>query len=249
MEKMTRAELETLTVKELRRYAINCGLGIKHLNETKKAELIEVIVRLTTQEATSEMRAMWDQERPHFDGQGPHRYLPGSDFCEYCLRPKDHKKEHAMKTFEFKEFNKRTNAETGGQFQTDAVDESDARAQLQRYIATGRYDPRSHRTEWRLVSEVEQKPMGLTKPTIHLNGSSAETLAEGYALAESELRKGLEALQATAPHGRDYYVAPGALEKAETEHHERLARIQSVIEELKELRRHVVVSAEKRQRT
>lgn len=155
-----------------------------------------------------------------------------------------------MKTFEFKEFNKRTNAETGGKFQTDAVDESDARAQLQRHIASGPYDPRSHRTEWRLVLEVEKQPPSLrdrlTKPTIHLNGSSAESLAEGYGSAGSAVQKAMEELSATAPHGRDYYLTEGAFEKARAEHLDRVRRLQSVYDELKELRRHVVVSDEKR---
>lgn len=44
---MKREELNAMSVRELRRYAIDKGLGITYLSERRKTELIEIILELT----------------------------------------------------------------------------------------------------------------------------------------------------------------------------------------------------------
>ena len=76
----------------------------------------------------------------------------------------------------------------------------------------------------------------LTKPTIHLNGSSADRLAIDYRKAWQALDDAICAVQATAPNGRDYYVqGPDALGKANAEHLARLQRLSDVQKELEDL--------------
>lgn len=36
-----------------------------------------------------EILKMWNADKPHFGGDGPHRYDDGAKECSYCLRPKD----------------------------------------------------------------------------------------------------------------------------------------------------------------
>jgi hypothetical protein len=70
-------------------------------------------------------------------------------------------------------------------------------------------------------------------PTLHLNGSSKERLLEDNLQARRLLLEAARALQEAAPHGRDYYVQGGAAtQMALAEHHDRMVRIQSVINEL-----------------
>jgi hypothetical protein len=72
-------------------------------------------------------------------------------------------------------------------------------------------------------------------PTIHLNGTSREELIRQLRVAsERRLIGGPPcAGERTAPHGRDYYPqGKGAIQQAQTEHYERLRRIDDVYEEL-----------------
>lgn len=79
----------------------------------------------------------------------------------------------------------------------------------------------------------------MIKPTIHLNGTSRERLAEAYAAAVVALRAAIRATEDTAPNGRDYYPqGDGAQMTAIREHTDRMQRIRSVLEELTELRDH-----------
>jgi hypothetical protein len=75
----------------------------------------------------------------------------------------------------------------------------------------------------------------MIKPTIHLNGTSRERLAEGYADAASKLREAISALAAAGPNRRDYY--PQGLDiytVAAADHEDRIARA-----EVYELAEHV----------
>ena len=75
--------------------------------------------------------------------------------------------------------------------------------------------------------------MTLTFPTVHLNGTDAESLIEGYRAAHRALDAALSALSATTPNGRDYYVAgPHATTAAINEHCARLAKIEAVQAEI-----------------
>ena len=77
----------------------------------------------------------------------------------------------------------------------------------------------------------------LTTPIVHLNGSSAKRLREDYEEAGNALYAAAKKLQATSPHGRDYYISkdPNALFKAEAEHKTRMLRLNAVLEEIVEL--------------
>lgn len=73
----------------------------------------------------------------------------------------------------------------------------------------------------------------MTLPTIHLNGTSAERLIEALCQASAALDSAYAALKETSPNGRDYYPqGPTALASAEREHFSRLARVDSVKDEI-----------------
>lgn len=74
-------------------------------------------------------------------------------------------------------------------------------------------------------------------PTIHLNGSSAKSLREGYCEVFRAINNALDKLAQAAPHGRDYYVQkdPDAFEKARKEHRARVDALVKVREEMQGL--------------
>jgi len=74
----------------------------------------------------------------------------------------------------------------------------------------------------------------LAVPTIHMNGSSPDHLADAIRDAALAVNDAMEKLVACAPHGRDYYVQqdPKALEIATAQHVARIAKLQSVYDEL-----------------
>lgn len=79
----------------------------------------------------------------------------------------------------------------------------------------------------------------MIKPTIHLNGSSAEDLTKGYLAAERALNEALEALAQAAPNARDYYVqGDDVFEKAREEHAARVAKLLVVKDEIHALGLH-----------
>ena len=53
----------------------------------------------------------------------------------------------------------------------------------------------------------------MQKPTLHLGGTAAETLLEGYTEAQEAIREAIRKLERTAPHPRDY---PANLESTES---------------------------------
>ena len=74
----------------------------------------------------------------------------------------------------------------------------------------------------------------MTPPTIHINGTSRDSLLEGYGDAYHAMHQAREAVQNTAPNARDYYVNPdpSAYTAATAEHYARLKVINGVMEEL-----------------
>jgi hypothetical protein len=77
-------------------------------------------------------------------------------------------------------------------------------------------------------------------PTIHLNGTSRDALAESYANAGGAVRAALNALVEAAPNARDYYPQGGdAFTAAAAEHNARCAALRKVLEELSALAEHV----------
>src|ERR1035437_3626914 len=78
-----------------------------------------------------------------------------------------------------------------------------------------------------------------TLPTIHLNGTSATSLAREAEAACGALTNALEALAAMAPHGRDYYPqGPDAYTQAAEEHRSRLDRLETVSAEVHTIYEH-----------
>lgn len=72
----------------------------------------------------------------------------------------------------------------------------------------------------------------LTLPTIHLNGSSVDSLIEQIETAGHALMAAHGALVLAAPNARDYYVqGPDAFDKAVQEHEARLAKVKAVYKE------------------
>ena len=68
-------------------------------------------------------------------------------------------------------------------------------------------------------------------PTIHLNGTSRETLVDGYTDAMESIRLALVDLEQCAPNGRDYYI-DGNLKGAADEHAKRIVKLNEVRQEL-----------------
>lgn len=80
----------------------------------------------------------------------------------------------------------------------------------------------------------------LTLPTVHLNGTSAQSLLDGVQEAHEKLREATEALCAAGPNARDYYPqGAGAFDRAVDEHRSRLARLASVAQELEQIAEHL----------
>jgi hypothetical protein len=72
----------------------------------------------------------------------------------------------------------------------------------------------------------------VTKPFIHLNGTSAEELRDAYVAALHAVNAAYEAVQKCSPNGRDYYPVPGSLDSAIEEHRTRLQALHAISEEL-----------------
>ena len=73
----------------------------------------------------------------------------------------------------------------------------------------------------------------LTVPTVHLNGTSYDGLFVPICDAAGDIRRTIRSLEECAPHGRDYYLqGNSALAVATSEHLSRVARLQSVLDEL-----------------
>ncbi len=90
--------------------------------------------------------------------------------------------------------------------------------------------------EVRRFAEENQKPDGkpaVISPTVHLNGTGKNSLAEDYDNAREAVRKAMEQIQQIEFNARDYYVqGDGAWEQACAEMKERLLSLQRVSDEL-----------------
>jgi hypothetical protein len=83
----------------------------------------------------------------------------------------------------------------------------------------------------------------MIKPTIHLNGTSAESLLDLYVEAGQRLNAALVALCEAYPNQRDYYVqAPSAFADAKREHDQRVTCLRGVLPDLQALAEHCAES-------
>lgn len=73
-------------------------------------------------------------------------------------------------------------------------------------------------------------------PTIHANGTSKERLIESLTEASQALDLAYEAMNRTAPNGRDYYPqGQDAICDAQHEHSDRLRRLDKIKHEIDQL--------------
>lgn len=91
-----------------------------------------------------------------------------------------------------------------------------------------------------LVLELPHISATMTKPSIHLNGSRPQSLANDYAEARAAVQNAINSLhQYACPHGRDYYPqGSNAVTIAIAEHANRVEKLQSVLHELEQLEAH-----------
>ena len=91
-----------------------------------------------------------------------------------------------------------------------------------------------------MTDELESTVALITKPLVHLNGTSREALLDGYTNACHALRSAREAVIEASPNARDYYpLGNDAYRKAEKEHVARLQKLEDVRRELEALALHV----------
>lgn len=80
----------------------------------------------------------------------------------------------------------------------------------------------------------------LTLPTIHINGTSKQELFDLYFEALDAIATARVALNKASPNGRDYYVqGPLALRQAQSQHADRLQRLETIYDELHAIAEHV----------
>jgi hypothetical protein len=80
----------------------------------------------------------------------------------------------------------------------------------------------------------------MRKPSIHLNGTSRESLQLAYHEAYSSVAKALEAVQGAYPNARDYYPqGQEAFSEAANEHYDRIHRLEAVYSELAQIYQHL----------
>jgi hypothetical protein len=79
--------------------------------------------------------------------------------------------------------------------------------------------------------------MTLSIPSIHLNGTSANTLCTEIQLAHEALGNASEALSNMTVHGRDHYVKADkeSFSKAQAEHRARFVALEKIKTELMEI--------------
>jgi hypothetical protein len=81
----------------------------------------------------------------------------------------------------------------------------------------------------------------MRKPTIHMGGTDAESLAQDAKRARDALAKALDALTVAHPNARDYYPQGGdAHTEAANEHAARIAAVMAVRDEMTKLFEHAM---------
>lgn len=86
-------------------------------------------------------------------------------------------------------------------------------------------------------------------PMVHLNGTSVEALLEQNVTAMQALEEAMLKLVGATPNGRDYYpMGPGVICEVQDQHYDRLRRLKSVYDELKQIAEYLFNEQEKRRK-
>lgn len=72
----------------------------------------------------------------------------------------------------------------------------------------------------------------MTLPTIHLNGTSAKELTEGYSNARLAMERAITALAKVEFNARDYYVKAGAWPTAQLDREEMFTQMRRITNDL-----------------
>ena len=72
----------------------------------------------------------------------------------------------------------------------------------------------------------------MTLPTIHLNGTSATELTEGYSNARLAMERAITALAKVEFNARDYYVKAGAWQVAQLDREQMFAEMRRITNDL-----------------
>ena len=76
-------------------------------------------------------------------------------------------------------------------------------------------------------------------PTIHINGTSADSLLDDYGNCMNALLDAINTLQRCGPNGRDYYINGGDIKTAIAEHDSRVGRLVAIRDEINTIAEHV----------
>jgi hypothetical protein len=79
----------------------------------------------------------------------------------------------------------------------------------------------------------------LVLPTIHLNGTGAETLWRQYQEARYAIGNAMNLIQSMEFHPRDYHLVSGAWDKAVKQMSARLEQLQRISDEFAEIENHI----------
>jgi hypothetical protein len=86
---------------------------------------------------------------------------------------------------------------------------------------------------------AEKLDIANSKPTIHMNGTSANQLYEDYEEALDSVREAIKMLEKASPNGRDYPQGDAAYTTAKKEHDARIAALVKICNELGAILEHV----------
>lgn len=89
------------------------------------------------------------------------------------------------------------------------------------------------------MPKTEPKPK-LIRPTVHLNGTGANTLLEDYDNAREEVRNALTAIRKIEFNARDYYPQEdGAWDAAVAQMRDRIRALEAISDEFLEIMMHI----------
>ena len=80
--------------------------------------------------------------------------------------------------------------------------------------------------------QQKQTSPEIITPIIHMNGSGKRALIDQLCAAYRAVQDAMDALRQASPNGRDYYLEPGRLQKAEAQYQTRCESLKAVAESL-----------------